>query len=487
MSRRRARHLSRRNFLQGTGLVVAGCAAAPAVIVDPRPSDELRIAILGLNQRGNELRRALGLVKSSRVSVVCDVDERLIARELAEIERLGGRAEGERDLRRVFEREDVDAVLIATPNHWHALAGIWAMQAGKHVYVEKPVSHSVWEGEQLANAARKYGVIAQAGTQNRSDSGLRGFAEWKQKNDLGAVRWAHAVWYRVREPIGKVTAPTPVPEGVDHDLFCGPREVLPVRRANYHYDWHWQWPFGNGEIGNLGAHLVDDFRWLLGLGLPKRVLCAGARFAWDDDGETPNTSLSVFDYGAFPVVLELRNLPFVRGGGVGPTLRGRSTGVLIRYERGYFFGTRANSTVYGDDGVQLEQWRGDGGKSHLQNFAQAIRRGDPALRRAPVEDAALSSATNHLANLAWRVGRTASLDEVRDAIGNVDPAHSMLDALPAHLAAHGVDPATIEMRLGGWMKVAEDAARFVDGPNVAEANALLREEYRAPFVVPAIA
>jgi predicted dehydrogenase len=481
------RALSRRQFLHGTSALVASCAAAPAVIVDPTSADTLRFAIVGLNQRGAELRRALSLVGDSHVTVVCDVDERLLARETNVLDGQGRRAVAERDLRRVFERSDVDAVLIATPNHWHALAAIWALQAGKHVYVEKPVSHSIWEGEQLARAALRYGRIAQAGTQNRSDSGLRGFAAWKAQNDLGAVRWVHAVWYRVRAPIGKVAAPVPVPPEVDHDLFCGPREVLPVLRAQYHYDWHWQWPFGNGEIGNLGAHLVDDVRWVLGLGLPKRVLCAGARLQWNDDGETPNVSLSVLDYGAFPVVLDLRNFPLVPGGTVGPGLRGRGSGMLVRYERGWFFGSRAESTVYGEDGSVLGSWRGDAGKEHLQNFAQAIRRRGPAHRRAPLEDSVTSAATCHLANLAWRVGREATLDEVRTQIESIDPAHAVIDSLPAHLGAHGIDFAKTKLRLGGWLRVAADRARFESGDGVELANSMLREDCRAPFTVPEIA
>src|SRR5687768_8630264 len=234
--------LSRREFLSRSSAAVASCAAAPVLLRGPRGPDELRFAIVGLRQRGNELRRALGLVHASRVTALCDVDEEILGREKAAVERAaleegGAKVAAERDLRRVLEREDVDAVLIATPNHWHVLAAIWALEAGKHVYVEKPVSHSVWEGEQLVRAARKHGRIVQAGTQNRSDSGLRGFAEWRKSHDLGAVRWAHAVWYRVRAPIGKVEAPLPPPPHVDHDLFCGPRPVLPVRRASYHYDW----------------------------------------------------------------------------------------------------------------------------------------------------------------------------------------------------------------------------------------------------------
>jgi hypothetical protein len=288
----------------------------------------------------------------------------------------------------------------------------------------------------------------------------------------------------VRPSIGKVDQPTPVPAHIDHDLFCGPRAALPVMRKSYHYDWHWQWAFGNGEVGNLGAHLVDDFRWLLGLGLPKRVMQAGARFAWQDDGETPNVSMSVFDYGSLPVVLELRNFPLVPGGTDGPTLRGRGSGVLIRYERGWFFGTRANSTVYGDDGSELASWRGDAGKEHLRNFAAAIRARDRSLLKAEIEDVARSSATCHFANLAWRTGTDASLEDVRAAVGNVDPAHSMLDGLPAHLAANGIDLAKSPLRLGGWLSIDAELLRFTAGPSFEAANALLRDEYREPFVVP---
>ncbi len=479
--------IARRDFLVGGGALVAGCASAPAVLSARPRDDELRIALVGLNQRGRELRRALSLVEGARVTVLCDVDERILARELEDMRAKGAAPAAERDLRRVLERPDVDAVIIATPNHWHALAGIWALQAGKHVYVEKPVSHSVWEGEQLARAALRYGRIAQAGTQNRSDSGLRGFVKWRASQDLGRIRWAHAVWYRLRDPIGKVAGPQPVPSEIDHDLFCGPRPVAPVLRRNYHYDWHWQWPYGNGEIGNLGAHLVDDVRWLTGVGLPRRVLCAGARLLWDDDGQTPNVSLSVFDYGAFPALLELRNLTLAPGIKAGPTFRGFGSGLVIRYERGWFLGQRAESRYYDESGALVASWRGDAGKEHLRNFARAIRNDDAGVRNAPLEDVVASSNTCHLANLAWRTGRESSLDELRASVCGVDPALAALDSLPQHLAAHGIAPDSLRLRTGGWLDVEAGAARFTGGDNFENANALLKDEYRAPFTVPHIA
>lgn len=482
-----ASSLGRREFLAGTSAFLVGCSAAPSVVSARRSDDEVRFAILGLNQRGRELRRALALVDNARVTALCDVDERILARELADTRAGTPQPAAEKDLRRVLERDDVDAVIVATPNHWHALAGIWALQAGKHVYVEKPVSHSVWEGEQLARAARRYGRIAQAGTQNRSDAGLRGFVKWRATQDLGRVRWVHAVWYRLRDPIGKVSGPQPIAAEIDHDLFCGPREVGPVLRRNYHYDWHWQWPFGNGEIGNLGAHLIDDVRWLTGVALPRRVLSAGARLLWDDDGQTPNVSLSVFDYGSFPALLELRNLTLAPGIQAGPTFRGFGSGLVIRYERGWFIGQRAESRYYDESGALVASWRGDAGKEHLRNFARAIRSNDPGLRSAPLEDVVASSNTCHLANLAWRGGREATLDEIRALVRGVDPALAALDSLPQHLAAHGIAPDALRLRLGGWLDVAADSARFTAGEGFEAANALVQDTYRAPFTVPHIA
>jgi predicted dehydrogenase len=484
MSVRRPRGLRRREFLSAAGSLLAGCATAPAVLTQGAPQDKVRFAIVGLNQRGNELRRALELVERAQVSVLCDVDQRILARELDDPRFTRGKPAVETDLRRVLERSDVDAVIVATPNHWHALAGIWALQAGKHVYVEKPVSHSLWEGEQLAHAALRYGKIAQAGTQNRSDEGLRGFREWRATQDLGAVRWAHAVWYRLRAPIGKVAGPQPIAPEIDHDLFCGPREVGPVLRREYHYDWHWQWPFGNGEIGNLGAHPLDDLRALTGVGLPKRVLCAGARVLWDDDGQTPNVSLSVFDYGAFSAVLELRNLPLAPGLDVSPSLRGLGSGLVVRFERGCLMAQRAETRFYDERGQLVQSWRGDAGRNHLRNFTRAIFKNDPALRAAPLEDVVTSSATCHLANNAWRAGREATLEELREQLWGVDPALAALDSLPQHLAAHGIAPGKLRLRAGGWLDVAPERARFVSGDNFEAANLFAKEEYRAPFAVP---
>lgn len=476
--------LDRRRFLSGSSAVLAGCATAPVLLQNKRSEEGVRFAVIGLNGRGRELRRALALVDKASVTALCDVDERLLAREVADTKAAGFDPFATKDLRRVLERDDVDALLIATPNHWHALAGIWGLQAGKHIYVEKPVSHSVWEGEQLGLASTRFGPIAAAGTQNRSDSGHRAFVEWRRTQDLGRIRYVHAVWYRLRDPIGKVSAPQPVDAAIDHDLFCGPRPITPVQRTNYHYDWHWQWPFGNGEIGNLGSHLVDDVRWLTGVGFPRRVLCAGGRYLWDDDGETPNVSLSVFDYDEFPALLELRNLPLSPQLNIGPTMRGLGSGVMIRFERGWFLGTRAESRYFAEDGTLVQSWRGDAGKDHLRNFSRAIRRNEAAHLTAPLEDVVKSSATCHLANLAWRSGREATLAETRDTLGGIDPALAVLDSIPQHLAAHGIAPDALRFRLGGWLEVAPNEARFVSGDGFERANLLLKEEYRAPFSVP---
>jgi hypothetical protein len=214
------------------------------------------------------------------------------------------------DFRRILDDKNIDVVVIATPNHWHAPMTIMACKAGKHVYVEKPVSHGIWEGRQMVKAARDHDRIVQAGTQHRSDPALRELAADLRSGRYGKVLWIHCSRLVAREPIGKVAEPVPVPNHIDYNLWAGPAPMTPVMRMNFHYDWHWQWNWGDGEMGNWGIHYVDDVLNFLELDtVPTRVIAAGNRFAWNDDGQTPNMHMALFDLKGIPLVVDIRNLP----------------------------------------------------------------------------------------------------------------------------------------------------------------------------------
>ena len=243
------------------------------------PNDEIRLAIIGMGGlnvvggvggRGRQLVERFGAVPGVRTVAICDVDRAILDHEVEEFKRRGQSVAAFSDLRKVFDDKNIDAVAIALPNHWHALATIWACQAGKDVYVEKPFAYNLWEGKQAVAAARKYGRIVQTGTQSRSSEALRQALEFLRRGELGPIRCVHAILYRPRNAMEKVSAPTPSPATLDYDLWCGPAPKADIRRKQLHYDWHWFWATGNGEIGNNGAHVIDVCRWFLGQNGPPR-------------------------------------------------------------------------------------------------------------------------------------------------------------------------------------------------------------------------
>ncbi len=264
------------------------------------------------------------------------------------------------DVRKLLDDKSIDAVAIATPNHWHALATIWACQAGKDVYVEKPFSYNIWEGRQMVAAARKYGRMVQVGTQSRSSEVLRQAFDYLHSGEIGPIRCAHAIVYRAREGIGKVDAPMPVPSTVDYDLWCGPAPKAPLRRKQLHYEWHWFWSTGNGEIGNNGAHFIDVCRWALGQDKPPpRAVSIGGRFAFHDDGETPNTQIALLDYQPAPLLCEIRALKAAQGPDTLGKFRSLGQGVVIDCEGGYFAGNSTGGAVFDRQGQKMKEFGGD--------------------------------------------------------------------------------------------------------------------------------
>ena len=261
------------------------------------------------------------------------------------------------DYRKVLDDKEVDAVVIATPNHWHSLMAIWACQAGKDVFVEKPISHNVWEGRKLVEAARKYNRIVQAGIQSRSDEAFPEVIDYLKQGNLGKIIAAYGLCYKPRESIGKVGGPHPIPKSVDYNLWSGPAPLVPLKRSRFHYDWHWQWAYGNGDIGNQGAHQMDQARRLLGQnGLPRRVMSIGGRFGYDDDGETANSQIAIFDYDPVPLIFEVQGLPRKRGDAAMGNFKGVRIGVIVKCEDGYFAGGGGGGWVYDNNDKKIRQF-----------------------------------------------------------------------------------------------------------------------------------
>ena len=245
------------------------------------PGDTINVAVIGFGGRGgSHISGYRGQSKEGvNVAALCDVDSKVLSKGVAGFEKDKLKVTGYTDIRKLLENKDIDAVSIATPNHWHSLASIWAMQAGKDVYVEKPVSHNVWEGRQMVNAARRYGKMVQTGTQSRSSrSGIGEAAKWVQEGNLGKILLSRGLCYKKRSSIGKTEGPQPIPDTVDFDLWCGPAPKTELTRKKLHYDWHWTWAYGNGDLGNQGIHQMDIARWFLGeMALSPRVWSVGGR------------------------------------------------------------------------------------------------------------------------------------------------------------------------------------------------------------------
>ena len=438
------RTLDRRQFMHDTAAIAASMVALQATRRDAQAddapdtggkasaNDTVRIAVIGVRGRGLEHIRGFTHLKDARVTTICDVDREVIGgANTALTAKYGSAPKFVQDLRRVLDDKDIDAVSIATPNHWHALAAIWACQAGKDVYVEKPVSHNVSEGRRIVEAAAKYGRIVQAGTQCRSHKGIQDAIAFLRGGKLGQVYMAKGLCYKPRGSIG-FKPDGEVPAGLDYNLWVGPAEMKPYNPNRLHYNWHWMWNTGNGDLGNQGIHQMDLARWGLGKNeLPKTVQSSGGRLGYKDQGETPNTQTVDFEFDDCLLQFEVRGL---------------ITNDEAKVKIGdIFYGTEGMLAITSYTnwqaymGPSLEPGEsGKGGGDHFANFIQAVKSREAKSLNGPIEEGHLSSAYCHLGNIAYRLGRKLH-----------------------------INPST---------------ESFV---NDAEADAMLTREYRAPFVVPA--
>ncbi|MBL9216185.1 MAG: Gfo/Idh/MocA family oxidoreductase [Opitutaceae bacterium] len=480
--------IDRRRFLQSTALALGATlvarGAAPARARPVGANDAIRVGVIGVGRKGVQLVANARQVPGVRLAAVCDVDPHVLGRQVAALRQEQVEVFATTDARLLLERDDVDAVIIASPNHWHALQTVWACEAGKDVYVEKPVSHSVWEGVQMARAAARHGRVVQAGTQMRSDVAMPQVIQYLREGHLGRIQWVHSLCYKSREGIGR-RRPW-YPDWLDYDLFCGPAPLVPLVRDELHYDWHWYWDTGNGDLANIGIHEFDVGRWVAGHeGAPRRILSLGGRFAFDDAGETPNTQLTVFDYGDVPVLLENRVLSAKPGVKYMDHVQGVRQGVYVQCEGGFFAG-RYGGGLYDREGKRIKTIPGDGGAGHLANFFAAVRSRRTTELAAPLETGRVSTSTCLYGNISYRLGRGATLAEARAELAALPPAAAALDGLARHLEAHGVDLARPSLTLGPWLEpdAGLGGVTAIAGATLDDARFLLRGAPRPPYVLP---
>jgi predicted dehydrogenase len=450
--------LSRREFAARIGAAAAGVAvggdllgaglhAAPGVsrrILGA--NDRVVLASIGIRGQGNALKRGFARLKNVEHKVLCDIDANLAAERindprLADVPTF--KPQFVQDLRRVMDDKDIDAVVIAAPNHWHALATIWALQAGKHVYVEKPASHTVWEGRKMVEAASRYDRIVQVGTMNRSRPAAKDAIKFIHEGGLGKVYMARGLCFKPRPSIGKypdgpmasgekyaltVTSTAYEPtydeqylSKVDYDLWLGPAPKRPFNRNRFHYNWHWHWDYGNGDTGNQGPHQFDIARWgLQKQEHPVKIRSVGGLFQEGETSqETPNEQTTMYEY-ADGTVME-----FGTRGGFTNDEAGVRIGNLFYGTKGWlwleesgrkwqsYFGPK-NEKGPGTDVPSGEKVEPTGlttiESPHYQNFIDAIRAGDPKLLACDIMEGHLSSTLPHLANISYRVGRALVFD-----------------------------------------------------------------------------
>ena len=489
---------TRREFLTSSlaGGVALACHSGTSVAHQVGPNEKIRVAVLGMGGfkgvggRGRQLIDHLHKVPDCQVTALCDVDKGLLAHELEKLQTPGGKVKTYSDMRRVFDDSEIDAVFVALPNHWHALATIWGCEAGKDVYVEKPASYNLWEGRQMTAAARKYHRIVQVGTQARSDDATAQAVEYLRSGKLGKIEYAHAIIYRRRDGIGKANGPRSIPAEVDYNQWLGPAPQAELTRKELHYDWHWDWATGNGEIGNNGVHFLDRCRWAIGeQGLPIRTMSVGGRFAFDDDGLTPNTHIALLDYAAAPIICEVRNLAEKPGSRTMDRHRGIDKGIIIQCEQGAVVMGARTVTAQDRDGETIATFvdrrsEAEQASPHQVNFFAAMRSRRRDELTAEVHDGHLSTGLCHLANISHRLGSAASATDMMEAAKSSATWQDTVHRFHDHLHVHGVDLEKSPAILGPWVTLDPTSESF-RGDNADAATALSRRtEYRGRFVVP---
>lgn len=485
--------LSRRAALRASAALGAGCLL-PRVHAwgdQASPTDTIGVGIIGAGGRGGELSRAFTTVSGAKVVAVADPDS---ARAGSLAEKFG--AAPYADLRELIEDPNVDVVAIAACNHWHCLAAVWAMQAGKDVYVEKPLSHSQWEGRQVVEAAGKYKRIVQVGTQQRSDPMQAQIKEFlHDKQELGAIRYAQANRLGVRQPIGRRSQPLTPPNQVAYDLWLGPARDEPILRDSLHYDWHWDWNTGNGEMGNWGIHVLDDVRNVAyrdSVSTPRRIAAVGGRVGWEDAGETPNVHYALFETDSFPTLIALSNL------GASPdqpskswrtqagrAVEGPGTGYVVACEGGYYLGQRGRGKAVDLAGKTIREFRGgDMMRAHVENFLDAVRSRDASTLNAGAEIGHHSTGWCNLANIGFLAAEGAGQSEPANIDTPADVWPALLEEVDRQLKPFG--RSLTDLRISPVLEHNPRTERF-EGPHANAANRYLKREYREPYAFPEIA
>jgi predicted dehydrogenase len=479
---------SRRQFLGNSALAAAAAAVSSIPVLGSElrrtvgPNDRLRIAVIGVKGRGMEHVSQWVKMPDVEVAAICDIDENVIHGASEKIEKVSGKKPAYfKDLRKLFEDKSIDAVSVATCNHWHSLAGIWAVQSGKCAYVEKPISHNVFEGRKLVEAAEKYKKVVAVGTQCRSMKGMRDAMAFLHSGKLGKIKVARGFCYKSRKSIGHTPEGQP-PAGVDYDIWLGPAPVRPFSKNRFHYNWHWFWDTGNGDLGNQGVHQVDIARWGINKNEhPQSSISVGGRLGYEDDGETPNTQITVQDYGDVQLIFEVRGLET----GKYMANQDKGAGVLVGdvfecTDGVLVVPTYSSAIAFSPKGEMIQRFGGGEDSAHFRNFIDSVKAGKQEMLNAPALEGHYSAAACHLSNISQRLGTPKPLTTT-DPFGKNEAANETYHRFCDHLKENGVALEKTNFVMGREIKFESKSETVVGDP---EASKLLTREYRKPYVVP---
>ena len=428
---------SRRKFIKNTVSASTATFLAPSIVSASvfGANDRINAVVLGVNGRGKNHISSLMKQKNVHVTKLCNPDRNLLIKRQREFKNKYNKDVSlEQDLRKVMDDKDIDVVSIASPNHWHALSVIWACQAGKDVYVEKPGSHNIFEGRKMVEAAQKYDRIVQHGVQLRSSPAINEAIGLLRDGYIGNVYMARGLVFRWRGDIGDKGFSS-VPKGLDYDLWTGPAPKRPFTENLVHYNWHWHWDYGNGDVGNQGIHETDLCMWGLDVGLPTKITSMGGKFLWDDCKEVPEVLTSVYNYPEEGKIIQFEVRPWCtnteEGATVGNIFYG-DKGILVvdgysKYKT--YLGKDRTPGKSGDDGAKEASGmdRGSGGTDgHFTNFIEAVRKHDSGILTAPIETGHLSSGLAHLGNIAYRMEKVLTFNPQAEKFVNDPEADKML-------------------------------------------------------------
>ncbi len=463
-------------------------------------NDDIRVGIIGVNGRGRNHMDAYAGMGGVRVTALCDADPAVLD---ARVNKIADQQEisvaGFADMRDMFDKGEIDVMSTATPNHWHTLAGFWAIQAGLDAYVEKPISHNVWEGRQLVKLARKHGKICQGGTQSRSFGSIQAAVKFVQDGKLGKIKYVKGMCYKPRASIGKGGGGE-IPEGVDYNLWCGPAaQEAPLGRQRFHYDWHWFYEYGNGDMGNQGIHQMDVARWYLGEDkIAPRTMSIGGRLGYDDDGQTPNTQIVLHDYDSAPLIFETRGLPKAKKFQEDNWGKNMNTpdefpdqsgiGIVVVCEEGSVYTNARGDVMMKDaEGNSIDGPEPFETEDIFTNFISSVKNRKVEDLYADCEETHISSALCHTGLISHRLGRLQSNDGVLEQIESDSVLTERYGSMSEHLGKNGVDVSAQSIVLGPMLKFNPDTEWAEGNGDLDEpANRLATRVYREPFVVPEV-